>query len=63
MIFRYYALVKGLFGNGMHPSPLKYAMSLMGQEIGEWTTPIREPDDATKSLLYSELEKHGMLAH
>ncbi len=63
LIFRYYALVKGLFGNGMHPSPLKYAMSLMGQEIGEWTTPIREPDDATKSLLYSELEKHGMLAH
>jgi dihydrodipicolinate synthase/N-acetylneuraminate lyase len=47
----------------MHPSPLKYAMSLMGQEIGEWTTPIREPDDATKALLHSELEKHGMLAH
>ena len=63
LIFRYYALVKGLFGNGMHPSPLKYAMSLMGQEIGEWTTPIREPDDATKALLHSELEKHGMLAH
>lgn len=62
IIFKYYALVKGLFGNGMHPSPLKYAMSLMGQEIGEWLVPIREPDEATKALLYAELEKHGMLA-
>lgn len=62
IIFTYYALVKGLFGNGQHPSPLKYAMSLMGQEIGEWLTPLREPDDATKELLRSELEKHGMLA-
>lgn len=62
LIFRYYALVKGLFGNGMHPSPLKYAMQLMGQEIGEWITPVREPDSATKELLRRELEKHEMLA-
>ena len=45
----------------MHPSPLKYAMQLMGQEIGEWITPVREPDSATKELLRGELEKHGML--
>ena len=62
LIFKYFALVKGLFGNGMHPSPLKYAMSLMGQEIGEWLTPVREPDEATKELLRTELERHGMLA-
>ena len=62
LIFEYYALFKGLFGNGMHPAPLKYAMQLMGQEIGEWTVPLVEPDDATKELLRAELEKHGMLA-
>lgn len=61
IIFRYFALVKALFGNGQHPSPLKYAMRLMGQEIGAWLTPLREPDDATKELLRAELEKHGML--
>lgn len=60
--FQYYALVKGLFGNGMHPSPLKYAMSLMGQEIGEWLPPLLPPDGATKELLRSELEKHHLLA-
>ena len=46
----------------MHPAPLKSAMQLMGQEIGEWTVPLVEPDDATKELLRAELEKHGMLA-
>lgn len=61
IIFRYFALVKALFGNSQHPSPLKYAMRLMGQEIGAWLTPLREPDDATKELLRAELEKHGML--
>ena len=62
VIFQYFALVKALFGNGQHPSPLKYAMGLMGQEIGAWLTPLREPDEATKALLRAELEKHGMLA-
>jgi 4-hydroxy-tetrahydrodipicolinate synthase len=61
LIFQYFALVKGLFGNGQHPSPLKYAMGLMGQEIGEWLTPLREPDEATREILRSELKKHGMI--
>ena len=26
LIFKYFALVKGLFGNGMHPSPLKLSL-------------------------------------
>ncbi len=62
IIYDHYALVKALFGNGQHPSPLKWAMHLMGQEVGEWLTPLREPDDATKAMLYAELDKHGMLA-
>ena len=62
LIFRYFGLVKALFGNGMHPSPLKYAMQLMGQETGAWTVPVNEPDEETKALLRAELEKHGMLA-
>ena len=62
LIFEYYGLVKALFGNMMHPSPLKAAMKMMGQEIGEWVPPVREPDAATMELLKTELDKHGMLA-
>lgn len=59
IVSRYFALVKAFFGNG--PFPLKYAMGLMGQEIGARLTPLWEPDDATKELLRTELEKHRML--
>lgn len=60
--YKYYDLVKALFGNGMHPSPLKWAMKLMGQEIGEWIVPVYEPADDYKELLRTELDKLGMLA-
>ena len=62
IIFKYYSLVKALFGNGMHPSPLKAAMAMMGQEIGEWTTPVVEPDPAYLEMLRTELAAHDMLA-
>lgn len=61
VIFRCFALVKALFGDGLHPAPLKYAMSLSGQEAGEWYPPVVEPNEEMKNLLRTELEKLGML--
>lgn len=60
--YKYFSLVKALFGNMMHPSPLKQAMKLMGQDIGEWIPPVTPPDDVYTEMLKKELDAHGLLA-
>ncbi len=50
------SITKALFVES-NPIPVKYALKLMGQDLGGFRLPMTEPEESTRALLQEELKK------
>lgn len=56
----YISLINALFAD-VNPIPVKYAMNLMGKQVGNLRLPLCDPDENVKKLLMDELKKHNLI--
>lgn len=57
---RYYNLTKSLFLDG-NPAGVKWAMKLLGRDLGEMRLPVVEVGDSTKKVIEANLKAAGLL--
>ncbi|MDO4743386.1 MAG: 4-hydroxy-tetrahydrodipicolinate synthase [bacterium] len=56
----YISLIDALFAD-VNPIPVKYAMNLMGKQVGNLRLPLCDPNESVQKLLLDELKKHNLI--